>query len=476
MMGTDRPTVVVAGAAGFVGEPLIRRLAGNYRLIALSRRARAPSEGIEWRDCDLLSSRDARAGVRGAGLAVYLVHSMAPSDHLVQGSFEDFDLQAADNFARACAEEGVSQIVYLGGLLPTGVAAADLSRHLHSRAEVERALAARAAHLTTLRAGLILGPGGSSTEIMLRMAKRLPVMICPGWTNTPTQPIALDDVLDLIEWVLGRAATFGQTYDIGGPEVLTYRELMLRAGDLLGRRPRTLSVPLITPRLSRLWITLVTRAPKELAAPLVQSLSHTMVAADRRLQEEAGVPGRDLSTAIAAALRHQAATPPRAFQRTPASGPPMVRSVQRFASGRMPPGRVAAEYFRWLPAALAPLIHVSGDPESNWAIHLFHRGGPVMLAFELDKTNSTNDRVVFDITSGLLAAPGSRGRFEFRAVLGDGTLLCSVHDFSPRLWWPIYVLTQANLHLLVMRAFARHLERPRPSVADQEACGRGGGR
>ncbi len=455
----------MAGAAGFVGIPLIERLADDYDVVALSRSARRSENEIEWRECDLLSSREALAGVRGADLAIYLVHSMLPTDHLVQGDFEDFDLQAADNFARACAAQGIEQIVYLSGLLPANVPAERLSRHLRSRAEVETALADRGVPVTTLRAGLILGPGGSSTEIMLRMSRRLPVMVCPRWTNTPTQPIALDDVLQLIPWVLGREPSYGQIYDIGGPEVTTYRELMVTAGETLGRRPTTISVPLITPRLSRLWISLITGAPKALAAPLVESLSHEMIASDRRLQEKAGIPGRALPEVLAEAMRHKATSAPRAFRGGSNQGPPIVRSVQRMSSTSASASRAAAEYCNWLGATV-PLIHVSGDPGTKWQIHLGSPDGPEMLRFSLDEEASAPDRVIYDIVGGILAADGGKGRFEFRSVLNRSALLCSVHGFTPRLWWPVYVATQAKLHLFVMNAFSKHVRGMFPAEGD----------
>lgn len=462
-MHPAKPTVVVAGAAGFVGTPLLDRLAGRFDVIALSRGAReARRDGVEWRQCDLLSSRDAHAAVAGADLAIYLVHSMLPGDRLVQGGFEDFDLHAADNFARACAARGVRQIVYLGGLLPADIASARLSRHLRSRAEVEIALAGQGVPTTVLRAGLILGPGGSSTEIMLRLARRLPVMVCPSWTNTPTQPIALADVLALLEWVLGKEETFGETYDVGGPEVVTYRQLMVEAGTQLGRRPRTWSVPLITPRLSRLWITLVTGAPKALAAPLVESLSHTMVTADRRLQERAGVPGRPLAETLRDCVQHQQPASPRAFRSSVREGPPLVRSVQRMSGTSADPYQAAAAYPVWLSKLLRPLISTTGDPAGDWQILLGPRRRRAALRFAFDPRASTANRVVYDIVGGFLAAPGIQGRFEFRSVLNGTALLCSVHGFSPRLWWPLYVLTQARLHLVVMHAFARHLRRVFP--------------
>jgi hypothetical protein len=141
VMSAGHLTIAVAGASGFVGRPLIAALARRGAVIALSRAARPAADGVEWRRADLFSYRDALAALAGADHAVYLVHSMSPSDRLVQGRFEDLDLQAADNFARAAAVHGVRQIVYLGGLLPADTPPAGLSRHLRSRAEVERALA-----------------------------------------------------------------------------------------------------------------------------------------------------------------------------------------------------------------------------------------------------------------------------------------------------------------------------------------------
>ncbi len=450
-------TVVVAGAAGFVGSPLVRALATSHRVIALSRSERDGADNLEWRRCDLLSARAARQAVAGADLAVYLVHSMLPSDHLVQGGFEDFDLQAADNFARACAAEGVRQIVYLGGILPQDERLEDLSRHLLSRAEVEKVLAGRGVPVTVLRAGLIIGPGGSSTEILIRLARRLPLMLCPAWTSTPTQPIAQSEVLGLIPWVLGRAESFGKVYDIGCEEVLTYRKLMITAGGLLGRRPRTFTVPFVSPRLSRLWLTLVTGAPKALAAPLVESLSHEMLARDRRLQEESGVEARSIVEALRGAIDEPSRDNPRAFVNRRPSGPPVVRSVQRMVGTRLGPGEAADEYMRWVGEKLSPLIRSSQDSEGHWTLRLGSVSGPTLLDFRRDESSS-DDRVVYSIVGGWLCATSSdRGRFEFRSVLGDGTLLCSVHDFTPRLWWPVYLVTQAQLHLFVMHRFRRHL-------------------
>lgn len=451
-------SVAIAGAAGFVGEPLVHALARRTRVIALSRAPRPARDGVEWRQADLLSFRDARAALVGADHAVYLVHSMLPADRLVQARFEDLDLQAADNFARACAAQGVRQIVYLGGLLPAGVPPDRLSRHLRSRAEVERALADHGTPVTVLRAGIVLGRGGSSLEILSRIARRLPFMVCPRWTDTPTQPIALADVVALLAWTVGRDATVGEVYDIGGPDVCTYRQLMLATVAHLGRRAVAVPVPVLTPRLSRLWVSLVTGAPRALVEPLIESLSHPMVARDRRLQEAAAIPGIGIDAALRQAVGGDAPpTPPRAFRAAPpARSLSMVRSIQRLPlAGTRDMREVAAAYVRWLDRRFRPLVRAVADAAGGWRAHLGTPAGPVLLDLVPDAEMWAADRAVFTIRGGLLADHRAQGRFEFRRVLGGEAVLCAVHGFAPRLPWPLYVLTQAPIHVRVMHAFGR---------------------
>lgn len=171
--------VAVAGASGFVGKALVEDMKDDCRMIALSRSIRESSDAdssVEWRHCDLFSFRTVSKALQGVDCAIYLVHSMMPSAKLTQAGFEDLDLIAADNFARACRDAGVKQIVYLSGLMPEGET---LSNHLKSRREVETALRAYGTPLTVLRAGLVVGPGGSSTSMLFQLVHRLPVMVCP---------------------------------------------------------------------------------------------------------------------------------------------------------------------------------------------------------------------------------------------------------------------------------------------------------
>jgi len=452
---TPRPRVAIAGATGFVGRALVPALVEHADVIALTRSAppeeRAADGPVVWRRCDLFSLRETEAALAGADIAVYLVHSMLPSARLTQGRFEDLDLLLADNFGRAAASAGVRRILYLGGLVPHDDATrTQLSAHLASRLEVESALGAHGAPVTAVRAAMVVGPGGSSLDIVVKLVARLPVMVCPAWTLTPSEPIALDDVVAILVHCVGDPDTIGRICEVGGPDPLSYRDLMRATARALGKRRLFLPVPLMSPGLSRLWVTLVTGTPRALVAPLVESLRHPMVARDRWLQERMGRPGMPFADALAEALRDR--------PRRPAS---TVRSVQRLP---LPPGRdaawVAREYTSWLPRFVRPLVQVERD---GTLVRLRARGvARPLLELELEGARSNPERSLFAIRGGWLAAPAASGdlpRLEFRAT-PDGThVLAAVQDYRPRLPWWLYRQTQARLHALVMWAFGRHLSR-----------------
>ena len=459
-----RPTLIVAGASGFVGQALAPKLAGSFRLVGLTRGARGPGDAYAWRSCDLFSLMDAEKALEGAEYAIYLVHSMMPSARLTQGRFEDLDLICADNFARAARRAGVKQILYLGGLIPD---VDQLSRHLESRREVERTLAGYGVPVTTLRAGLVLGANGSSFQMMLRLVQRLPLMVVPSWTSTECQPIALDDVVELVAYCMARPSTFGNTYDIGGPDVLTYREMMIQTAEALGVTRRMLNVPVLTPGLSRLWVSTITGASKELVAPLIQSLAHSMVAHDCRLQQEAGIPGLGFRASVARALEvEQAATKSPAVaasaQRPRKKASRVVRSVQRLP---LPRGRdaawVAEEYLRWLPGGMRP---VRVEIEGGRVCPFYLKGiGEPLLVLSFAAERSASDRQLFYITAGLLVSDvgpdAGRGRLEMRETADGKTVITAIHDYHPRLPWLLYKNSQALVHLAVMYMFGRHLAR-----------------
>ena len=467
VMSDTRPTLVLAGAAGFIGQALATALHARFRVVGLSRSARRADAHVdEYRRCDLFNLREADAGLAGADYAVYLVHSMMPSARLTQGSFADMDLICADNFARAAKRAGVRQIVYLGGLIPAAqTQRGPLSAHLRSRLEVERTLGRYGTPVTALRAGIILGAHGSSFQILLRLVRRLPLMVLPAWTQTRTQPVALADVVALLSFVVGQRACFGRSFDVGTPETVSYAELMTRLAAQLGRPLKALPVPLISPKLSRLWISLVTGAPRALVEPLIESLRHEMVARDHALATLAGRAPTPLDAALGQALADAGRDQPRAFARAPLVDAPLVRSVQRM---RLPAGRDAAwaagEYARWLPRGLRGLIRV--DVDNGGTCRFFLAGvGLELLVLRPAPERSSPDRQLYFIDGGRLAHLPQRGRFELRQLFDGRTLMTAIHDYQPRLPWALYVGSQALVHRWVMWAFARHL-RGQHSVAD----------
>lgn len=453
-----RRRVAIAGASGFIGRAVAHALRERFDVVGIARTAPSYPDAPEFRTADLFNLREAERALEGADLALYLVHSMLPSARLTQGNFADFDLLCADNFARAAAKAGVRQIVYLGGLTPKG----PLSPHLESRLEVENALRSYGAAVTVLRAGLVIGAGGSSFDMLVNLVRRLPMMICPQWTNTRTQPIALDDLVALLAYVVGRQECEGQTYDVGAPEVITYRELMTMTATALGVKRRMVSVPFFSPRLSRLWVSLFSGAPSELVGPLVESLRHEMVARDLRLAELAGLAPTSTRVALERALSmDKPAARPAATRRRPRP-PSLVRSVQRMS---LPAGAsaewAAQEYVSWLPRRLSGLLRVERDVDRSARFYLRGVRKP-LLVLTYAAERSTPARQLFFVTDGQLVARESRGRFELRQVLDGSTLFTAIFDFAPSLPWWLYRATQARVHAWVMASFARHLARQPP--------------
>lgn len=459
--------IVIAGASGFIGRSLIERLLIKFpgcEITALSRTAlaRTPLAGFGSQvtsiSCDLFSLRSIEDALpTDLDLAIYLVHSMSPTAALDQGSFEDYDLILADNFARALSSSGVHHLIYLGGLLPEN---AILSRHLRSRLEVEEAFREHQLPLTVFRAGLIFGDEGSSTRILLRLVDRLPWMICPLWTQTKTTPVDLDTVLSAITDAALVPAYYGKTFDLAGCQSLSYVDMMKATAAYQGKRRLFIPVLFFTPTLSRLWVSLITGAPRSLVYPLVESLKHPMVARGDHLffPERAETSFVDLLK-LSLPQRSTSSRP-----REPSSNQPYrprrntVRSVQRLA---LPPGpKISAKavkdvYCVWISQILTPWIRVRS--EGSRLIFTLFSFNTVLLELELSEERSTEDRQLLYIKRGLLVAEENRGRLEFRSVLRGKFVLAAIHEYRPSLPWFIYIYTQALIHLLVMKLFARRV-------------------
>ncbi len=285
--------VTVFGATGVVGQAVLPLLAGKHDVVAVSREPREDEGGVRWVEADVASGEGVAEALEGASVAYYLVHSLGTRD------FEQQDRAAAENVSREAAEAGVTQIVYLGGL---GGDDPDASAHLRSRRATGEQLAADGVPVTTLRAAMVVGKGSAAFETILGLVKRLPVMLTPSWVSTPTQPIALADVAQYLAGVCGNADSFGQSFDVGGPEVMTYRQMIERIAGLLGKRPRIVEVPVLTPALSALWLELVTPVNASVARPLVEGLRSPTVAREERIRKLVPIELTPFDDAARAAL------------------------------------------------------------------------------------------------------------------------------------------------------------------------------
>jgi len=294
----SRPLHVVFGASGYIGSNLVPELLQSGRRVRATARNVEVLEGRGWSGVELaradaLDPATLPAALAGADVAYYLVHSMAAGPN-----FADIDREAARNFAQAAAAAGVRRIVYLGGLIPPD----PRSQHLRSRAETGEVLRQGPVPVTELRAGMIVGPGSAAYEVIRDLVNHLPVMVTPAWVRSRSTPIALPDLLAYLIAVAELPQAAGRVLDAGGPDAVTYEEIMRCYGRLVGRRPRILPVPVLTPRLSSYWLRFVTSVPTSVARALVEGLEHDFVAHDAELR--ALVPRRlmGLEDSIRAAI------------------------------------------------------------------------------------------------------------------------------------------------------------------------------
>ena len=287
---SPRDRVLVLGATGFVGGRLIPELLKRkiqLRLLVrdqekVSHLVRA-NPGIEVVQGDLLTKKGLREALGGIHSAYYLVHFMGGKSVFSNREYAEKDKEAARNFISAANSEGLQRIIYLGALGEEGYG---LSEHLSSRAEVASILSSGSPLITVLRAAIIIGAGGASFEMLRYLVERLPVMVCPRWIDTRIQPIALKDVLCYLTGCLLNAETAGGTFDIGGPEILTYGEMMQQYAEARGLSKRIIfRVPFLTTLLSAYWVDLVTPVPSGIAHPLIEGLKNEVICRDKRIEE-----------------------------------------------------------------------------------------------------------------------------------------------------------------------------------------------
>ncbi len=298
-----RAKVLVTGATGFIGRRLVAALAAEgIPVRCLVRRAStAFPPQVEVAQGDLLDANSLVAPLRGVETAYYLVHAMGGD----RAGFDERDRQAAQNFVRAAEMQGVKRVIYLGGL---GEETDQLSEHLASRLEVARVLQKGNFQTTYLRAAVIIGAGGASFEMIRYLVERLPVMVTPRWVSTRCQFIAVQDVIAYLVGCLKDERTAGQTYDIGGPELLSYREMMERFAEIEKRFIKIFPVPFLTPRLSPYWVWLITPVKPSISMPLIEGLGNEVICHDDAIRNILPIPLTGYDEAVRTALEEETAS------------------------------------------------------------------------------------------------------------------------------------------------------------------------
>lgn len=281
--------ILLTGATGYIGKRLLPVLLelGHEVVCCVRDKKRFPSEGIYQHpgisllEVDFLKAIPSSESIKDIDVAYYLIHSMSSNT----ADFEKLEAVSAENFIRLVQQTQARQIIYLGGITNEVI----LSQHLASRKNVEVILSKGNIPLTTIKAGIIVGSGSASFEIIRDLVEKLPLMITPKWLDTKCQPIAIRNVLEFLSGVLLKPETFNQSYDIGGPDVLTYKEMLLQFAAVRGLKRYIYTVPVMTPRLSSYWLYFVTSTSYKLAVNLVHSMKVEVVANDNRLEKLLGI-------------------------------------------------------------------------------------------------------------------------------------------------------------------------------------------
>jgi uncharacterized protein YbjT (DUF2867 family) len=301
--------ILVLGASGYIGAQLVSKFLDKGYKVRACGRSVSKLKNLEWSqhknvelvEVDVLNIDSLRSACRGCEVVYYLVHSM----NAQQKDFAKADRQAAQNMVQSAEAEGLKKIIYLGGL---GDDDKNLSHHLRSRMEVSNIIQSGKVPATTLRAAMIIGKGSVSFEILRALVKNLPIMITPRWVSTESQPIAVINVLNYLVGCLESDKTTGKIFDIGGPDILSYRQLMDIYAQEAGTFKRfIIPVPFLTPSLSSLWIALVTPFPAYIARPLAEGLRNRVVCHDNRIREIIPQNLLDCRQAIRSAIKKESA-------------------------------------------------------------------------------------------------------------------------------------------------------------------------
>jgi uncharacterized protein YbjT (DUF2867 family) len=441
--------ITIAGASGYVGRHLLEQLSTELNIRGLSRgNKKNEFSNISWVKADLFSFKSTKESLVGTDIAIYLVHSMMPSTRLFQGNFQDADLLIADNFARACKVAGVKQIIYLGGLLPE----LNVSKHLKSRLEVERVFKATGIPLTVLRAGMIVGNGGSSFEILKNLVFNLPGMILPKWTQSRTQAFYIDDLVNIIVASINNKSFENKTIDVVNGESLTYKDLIYQTAKFFGKKKLLISLPINSTAFSKLWVKIFGETDYELVSPLIDSLTCDLPAPDVDPLIEPYIIHRTYNEMLKNIYPDKKIKKKNKEVFTDNT----VRSIQRLDNIHNLSSKIISDYYmNWLPEHLKSLLMAKreGGTISFYALGFSN----ALLRLEHIEDNSNPDREKFHIVGGLLSHTSNTGWLEFRRVANGEFTLASINEFIPSLPWYIYKYTQAPIHGLVMRSFSSFL-------------------
>jgi uncharacterized protein YbjT (DUF2867 family) len=446
-----KKTLAVAGATGFIGRWFIETYKHQYNIIGLSRKKISTQDkDVEWRMVDLFSISSSVEALNEVDYALYLVHSMQPSTRLNQSNFEDTDLLLADNFSRAAETCELKHIVYVGGILPKDNL--NISKHLQSRFEVEQVLGSRTTPLTTLRAGIIIGPGGSSFRIVKKLVQNLPIMACPEWTKSKNQPVDLRVALKSIDQIFGDENYYNIPIEIGGSEIVTYMDILKITAREMKKKRWIFSIPFFSLGMSKLWVGLFSGSNSNFVSPLIESLRHDMTL-------KTNISLKNLPSYTLEETIKRASDPSITIPKTPKGIAPIkdkntVRSVQRIANPAKKTAEwVAQSYPTWLSKIFSKII----EAEEHNDLLKFKFLGVTLLQLEYIRNRSDKNRQLFYITGGYLTKRTNRGWLEFRSILEGSYIITAIHEFVPRLPWIVYKFTQAKAHLVVMKRFEKHL-------------------
>ncbi|MDD4972703.1 MAG: NAD(P)H-binding protein [Bacteriovorax sp.] len=443
--------ITIAGASGFIGKNLIKNLDTNLSIKALSRTSKiSKDKNVTWVEVDLFSLSSTIAALKDTDIAIYLVHSMMPSSRLFQGNFQDTDLLLADNFARACHKEKVKQMIYLGGLIPE---AGSFSKHLTSRKEVEDVLRYTNIPITVLRAGMAVGDGGSSFEILKNLVLNLPFMLLPKWTKNKTQTIYIDDLIAVIIKSINNKMFFNKTINIVTGETLTYKNLIEQTIDHFGKKKILIPIPFFYIRFSKLWVTIFGETDYELVSPLIDSLMCDLPMTSISPMIEDVIKYRSFKEMLKMVSTNKIVkkgSRSKLVDRT-------VRSIQRLPNpNRLNNETIYKKYISWLPSNFKYFIRIN---EINDLIifYFFMLKIPLLILKKIQEKENV-DRVKFHIIGGILTQTTNTGSLEFRQVASGKYALATVHGFFPSLPWYIYKYTQAPLHKHIMKKFGKTLK------------------